>query len=487
MELKIGCAYIRVSDERQDEFSPTSQLKKIKEFASKEGYVIPDEYVFYDDGISGRDVKKREEFNKMISIAQDNSHPFEAIFVWKFSRFARNQEQAILYKSLLRRCGVSVLSVSEPIPDGALGGLLERVLEWMDEFYSSRLSEEVKRGMEEKVSRGEPICQPPFGYYMKDKKWIPKDGDAETVLGVFQRFADGEGMRKIAVDLGNKGVRTKYGKMPDHRLISYMLNNPAYIGMIRQSPNGERTISKRDYLNDGIKTTKGNHEAIIPMELWDRVQQRLNQIKRDYPKYAKREQPIQYMLKGLVRCSDCGATLAMSATISKKNKNRYLQCCNYNRGTCKVSHSITMPKIEKAIVEGLEGMIESQQFVIAPKEPKRTDAKDIDYGKLIAIEERKMERAKQAFLAEIDTIEQYAQNKKDITERIESLKAMRDEKESVAEIDTKAYTRKVSDIVAFIKRTDVSEEAKNEALRTIVSKIVYCKADESLAIYLHQF
>lgn len=49
--LRIGAAYIRVSDERQDEFSPISQLKKIREYAAKEGYQIPDEYVYYDDGI----------------------------------------------------------------------------------------------------------------------------------------------------------------------------------------------------------------------------------------------------------------------------------------------------------------------------------------------------------------------------------------------------------------------------------------------------
>ena len=57
--LKNGAAYIRVSDERQDEYSPDSQLKKIREYAAREGYTIPDEFVFYDDGISGRSVKKR--------------------------------------------------------------------------------------------------------------------------------------------------------------------------------------------------------------------------------------------------------------------------------------------------------------------------------------------------------------------------------------------------------------------------------------------
>ena len=57
--LRIGAAYIRVSDERQDEYSPDSQLKRIREYAVKEGYQIPEEFVYYDDGISGRSVKKR--------------------------------------------------------------------------------------------------------------------------------------------------------------------------------------------------------------------------------------------------------------------------------------------------------------------------------------------------------------------------------------------------------------------------------------------
>ena len=110
--LKIGAAYIRVSDERQDEYSPDSQLKKIREYAAKEGYLIPDEYVFYDDGISGKSVKKRDNLNRMIAIAKEKAHPFDVIYVWKFSRFARNQEQAILFKNLLRKNGVSVKSVS---------------------------------------------------------------------------------------------------------------------------------------------------------------------------------------------------------------------------------------------------------------------------------------------------------------------------------------------------------------------------------------
>ena len=394
--LKIGAAYIRVSDESQDEYSPDSQLKKIREYAAKEGYIIPDEYVFYDDGISGRDVKKRAEFNRMIAMAKDKSHPFETIFVWKFSRFARMQEQAILFKNLLRKNGVSVVSVSEPIPDGHFGTLIERIIEWMDEFYSINLGVEVSRGMEEKISRGEPICPPPYGYYMEDKKWLIDESAAAIVRDVFQRFADGEGMRSIAVDIGNRGVRTRQGNAPDNRFIDYMLNNPTYIGMVRRSPNGTRAITKRDYHNDDIITVYGQHEPIISADLWNRVQERVKQIKAAYPKYAKREQPIDYMLKGITRCSACGGTLTMSAVVSGKNKTRTMQCCNYSRGSCTVSHSVTVPRIENALIEGLEQIIRTKQFTIVPKEPKKSETDAVDYDKLIAIEERKLERAKQA-------------------------------------------------------------------------------------------
>ena len=484
---KIGSAYIRVSDESQDEYSPDSQLKKIRDYASKEGYIIPDEYVFYDDGISGRDVKKRDDFNKMIATAKEKSHPFETIFVWKFSRFARNQEQAILYKNLLRKNGVSVVSVSEPIPDGHFGTLIERIIEWMDEFYSINLSAEVTRGMEEKVSRGEPICNAPFGYYMEDKQWFPDEQTAPIVREVFQRFADGEGMRAIAMDLGNRGVRTKQGNPPDNRWVSYMLNNPSYIGMVRQSPSGTRSISKRKYDDDGIKVVQGLHDPIISIELWDKVQERVNQVKKAYPKYAKREQAIDYMLKGIVRCSACGTTLAMASVVSGKNKVPTMQCCNYSRGSCKVSHFTLMPKLENALIDGLEQIIETKQFTITPKAPKKTETETIDFDKLIAIEERKLERAKQAFLAEIDTIEQYAQNKKDITERINKLIAKRDEEAPKTEVDLNAYAKKVSEIVEFIKRDDVTASAKNEALRTIIEKVVYEKANNNLAVFFHEF
>ncbi len=482
--FKIASAYIRVSDERQDEYSPDSQLKKIREYAAKEGYQIPDEYVFYDDGISGKSARKRGDFNRMIAIAKEKDHPFDVIYVWKFSRFARNQEESMVYKNLLRKKGVSVVSVSEPIPEGHFGTLIERIIEWMDEFYLINLGTEVIRGMTEKISRGEPTCNAPFGYVMKDKKYYPDEATAPIVNEIFTRFANGEGAREIAVSLGARGIRTKFGNMPENRWIEYILRNPCYIGKLRWSQDGERAVSKRHYDNEKILTVDANHEAIISQELWDKVQARIDQQKKSYSAHARKEQPIEYMLKGLVRCSACGATLACTGK-SKRSKYRSLQCCNYTRGTCLISHSITLPKIEQAFIEALEQAIGTQKFTISPKKQRQTEKPTINYNQLITLEERKLQRAKEAYLAEIDSLEQYKQNKAQIEAQISELITMRDSTPS-PQIATSEFVKKVVSIVDFIKRDDVSPKAKNEALHTIIEKIVFDKPNSHLAIYFHE-
>lgn len=219
------------------------------------------------------------------------------------------------------------------------------------------------------------------------------------------------------------------------------------------------------------------------MELWEKVQEMLDTQKKSYQKYAKRQQPVAYMLKGLVKCSACGGTLAMASTKSGKNQLRTMQCCNYAKGRCHTSHSITMPRIEDAFLQGLEQAIADKKFTISPSQ-KKSASPSVDYDKLIAIEERKLERAKQSYLAEVDTLEQYKQNKAEITTRIEELKAKQNA-ENGCDIDVNVFAKKVIGIVEFCKRDDITASAKNEALHTIIEKIVFEKANNNIAIFFH--
>jgi DNA invertase Pin-like site-specific DNA recombinase len=161
--MKKAAIYARVSSEKQDaDLSISAQLKALREYALRNGYIVAREYV--DEAESGRSID-RPGFKQMIATARQKPAPFEAILVWKLSRFARNREDSIIYKSLLRKQGIQVISMNEPVEDTPSGRLLEGIIEVIDEFYSANLSQDVVRGMRESASRGfYPGSPVPYGY-----------------------------------------------------------------------------------------------------------------------------------------------------------------------------------------------------------------------------------------------------------------------------------------------------------------------------------
>ena len=107
IEKRLGAAYIRVSTEEQTELSPDSQLEEIYRYADREQIQILQNHIYIDAGISGKKAENRPEFMRMIAEAKSTPKPFSVILLWKYSRFARNQEESIFYKSILRsRCGI---------------------------------------------------------------------------------------------------------------------------------------------------------------------------------------------------------------------------------------------------------------------------------------------------------------------------------------------------------------------------------------------
>ena len=307
-DFKIAAAYIRVSTDDQVEYSPASQLEKIKEYAKRNGYVLPDEFIFRDEGISGRNTSKRPEFNRMIGIAKQKPKPFDTILLWKFSRFARNREDSIVYKSMLRKqCGIDVISVSENVGDDKMSVLIEALIEAMDEYYSINLSEEVKRGLQEKINRGEPVVCPPIGYKLINGEAFPNPETAPIVQRIFGEYSNGKSAAKIAADLNAEGVRTKNGKSFTTKTVGYILHNSFYIGKLSW---------------DTFEDVQGKHEPIISMDCWNKVQ---NKLKSSSFKKYRRDgyKKHTFMLQGLVRCNNCGSTLCFTQSYSG---NPTIQC-----------------------------------------------------------------------------------------------------------------------------------------------------------------
>ena len=140
METKQQAAcYIRVSTEEQTEYSPEAQRRALEGDARQHGYSIDPAHVYVDAGISGRRAETRPAFMAMIAAAKGKPPPFTAILVHKFDRFARNREDSIVYKSLLRRqCGVQVISITEHLEDDRMGLILEAMLEAMKRDKKAR-------------------------------------------------------------------------------------------------------------------------------------------------------------------------------------------------------------------------------------------------------------------------------------------------------------------------------------------------------------
>ena len=353
--MKIAAAYIRVSTDDQIEYSPDSQLKAIQSYAEKNGYYLPEQYIFMDEGISGKTVAKREGFKQMIALAKSKPKPFEAILVWKYSRFARNREDSVVYKSMLRKqCGINVISISESTGDDKMSILFEAMIEAMDEYYSINLSEEVKRGMTEKAKRGGVLSVAPFGYKVESGQYVIVESEALIVKEAFSDYLAGSGFLTIAKKLNAIGVKTHRGCSIENRTIEYWLNNPTYIGKTRWNPTGK---TSRDYTNKNIIISDGTHEPIIDDALWTAVQQKLREEKAKDRKHKREaKKGVSHWLVGILRCGKCGSTLV--------NRCGFYMCGNKQKGTCESNGGVGLKTISKLVIDNLEEILDKDDVCV---------------------------------------------------------------------------------------------------------------------------
>lgn len=488
METKYAFGYVRVSTGKQDELSPDSQAKLLKDYAKSNGYVVSK--IFYEVGISGRKADKRPEFQKMIGLAKASDHPADAILVWKYSRFARNQEESIVYKSLLKKKhNVDVISVSEPLVDGPFGSLIERIIEWMDEYYSVRLSGEVTRGMKEKAERGGYQARPPLGYKIVTHKEPPVivPEEAEIVKLIFEKYANENlGIFEIARLLNMHNFKTSHGKEFERRSIEYILQNPTYCGMIRWN----RTINESNEIRPESEwiVTDGEHPAIISKELFDKAQER---YKREYrPRGARPVSTYKHWLSGVVKCPACGRTMTANTIRNNTRVYSHFRCYGYTKGKCMANNSISSIKLEPAVLESIKTVLNNGKITYRKIEAKTDDTVDLktileDQIKKIDV---KLQRIKEAYMNGIDTMEEYKENKQAVQEEKQHLEKQLSEikeEKSNSKDDDEDMLLRVKNVYDILSSDSVDATTKNDVLRSVVEKIIYEKDKDLLKVYYY--
>lgn len=491
--LKMGAAYIRVSTHMQEELSPDAQKRLLLDYAKSNNIVISEEYIFLEGGISGKKADKRPEFLRMISLAKQKPAPFNVILVWKFSRFARNQEESIVYKSLLRKqCSVDVVSVSEPIIDGPFGSLIERIIEWMDEYYSVRLSGEVFRGMSEKAMKGGYQARPPLGYRI-DRPGEPPviiPEQAKIVRTIFNKYVNEHmGLFEIARYLNSLGLKTSHNKPFERRSIEYILQNPTYCGMIRWN----RTENETNRIKDKEEwiVTEGYHEPIISKELFDQAQE---QWKKNYrPRGARPASTYRHWLSGLIKCPVCGRTMIAKNFREKKTGKDYcyFTCYGYSKGKCSAKTSVSSRILEPVVLAGIREAAASDHLTFEVK--KNYTVEEIDQRQileeLLAKLPEKEQRIKEAYRNGIDTLEEYKQNKALIQKEREALEAQLEActpaASNLQEDLSKAMAKRIHGIADILEADAFDTSQKSNALKSVVSHIVYHKEDDIADIYYY--
>lgn len=464
--MLIGAAYIRVSTDDQLDLSPDSQLDEIKKYAATNDIVLSPDYIFMEqEGRSGKKAENRPEFQRMISTAKVKPKPFDCILVWKFSRFARNQDESTFYKGMLRKkLGIDVVSVSEPIMEGMYGRLIEMIIEWQDEFYSYNLGVEVKRGMTKKAELKGYQMVPCLGYAAvgNGKPFVIMEDEYKIVEDIFRMYAlENLDRTAIARRLNAQGKTAKRGNPFEQRTVTRILTNPFYNGIVNWN---------------GI-SFQGSHETRRSVtDLYDICQERLKQEFR--PVKRRSISTCRHWLSGLLKCSVCGATMSYNGG-GKSRPDAVFACWKYAKGLHKESCSVTVAKAERIVIRSLEKILETGNFEY-DRIPRPASEQDSSQKAAIEVKlERlalKEERIRSAYENGIDSLEEYRTRKEQLLKEraeLEAELASLEPADCSPALSREELLERVKTVHDLLCSPDVDFETKGTALRSILKFIVF--------------
>ncbi|MCL5292489.1 MAG: recombinase family protein [Actinobacteria bacterium] len=317
--------YLRVSTKEQasknaekEGYSLPAQREACLRHIRDKGWSYVDEYV--DRGESARS-SQRPQLQEMLSrIKKDGT--IDAVVVHKIDRLARNMEDHVAIKAILKKHKVSLVSVVENIEDSASGQFMEGILALMAEFYSANLAMETKKGQLQKVKSGGWPQMAPLGYLNVREfqigrliRYITVDEErAPFVKLAFELYSTGEySLTELQKELAKRGFKSRPNrKSPGTPVaksyIAKMLRNEFYTGVV---------------VWQGVRY-QGTQEPLITKELYDRVQ--LVMDSHDQAGERKRKHP--HYLRGTLYCGECGARLS---SLIAKGEYTYFYCLGQKR------------------------------------------------------------------------------------------------------------------------------------------------------------
>ena len=341
LNLRV-CFYARVSTDKDEQLhSLQSQISFFNDYISK----VPNwEFIgsYIDEGISGTQVKKREEFLRMTRDAK--KHKFDLILTKEISRFSRSTLDSIKYTQELLSNGVGVYFLNDNIntilPDSELR---LTIMSSIAQDEVRKLSERVSFGMKRSIDNGVVLgCSNIYGYVKDKGKLVIDDEQAKMIKIIFDRYANTtDGLSKVSRYLFSLGYKSRNGKRIDTTILTRIIENPKYKGYYcgHKSKVLDYRTKQKKRLNESDWIIYKDYENVPPIvseELWERANVKLKERQDSFTNRTINKAVFQnrYTYSGKIYCGCHNLTYHRSSAGKRKN-NPVWECQVYRKESLK--------------------------------------------------------------------------------------------------------------------------------------------------------
>lgn len=353
--LKKAFIYARFSSDMQRNESIDAQIRASEKYAAQNDYIVINKYI---DRAKSATTDQRPQFQQMMSDIV--STDVDAIIVHKLDRFARNRYDSAIYRNIMKKNNVVLLSVLENLNDSPEAIILEAVIEGYNEYYSKNLAREVEKGKRENAIQCKHVGGiPPLGYDVDPvtKKLTINRFEAEAVKMIYSMYLDGCGYSKIIFNLNQRGFKTKRGNAFRKNSIYEILKNEKYTGVYiynkSAAKNADGTYNRHKYkTDDEIIRVPDGIPQIISQKDFDKVQIKIQQRRRKTATYKAKH---DYLLTGKIQCGICGSIYVGNARKANATHPEYISYrCSRKNGSLKCrNREIRKDTIESIVLSRL--------------------------------------------------------------------------------------------------------------------------------------
>ena len=336
------CFYARVSTDKDEQLhSLQSQISFFNDYISKvPNWCFIGSYI--DEGISGTQVKKRDEFLRMTRDAK--KHKFDLILTKEISRFSRSTLDSIKYTQELLSNGVGVYFLNDNIntilPDSELR---LTIMSSIAQDEVRKLSERVSFGMKRSIDNGVVLgCSNIYGYVKDKGKLVIDDEQAKMIKIIFDRYANTtDGLSKVSRYLFSLGYKSRNGKRIDTTILTRIIENPKYKGYYcgHKSKVLDYRTKQKKRLNESDWIIYKDYENVPPIvseELWERANVKLKERQDSFTNRTINKAVFQnrYTYSGKIYCGCHNLTYHRSSAGKRKN-NPVWECQVYRKESLK--------------------------------------------------------------------------------------------------------------------------------------------------------